>query len=158
MNMPTTARILALLGWIGICFLVAAMASQFMLGEWYAGLRKPVWTPPNWLFGPVWTLLYLMMGIAAWLVWRQGGFSGARLALGLFLFQLVLNGLWSWLFFGLQRPGLASIEISVLWVAILATLIAFWRIIPMAGIFLIPYAVWVGFAAFLNITLFRMNR
>jgi len=156
--MPTTARILALLGWIGICFLVAAMASQFMLGEWYAGLRKPVWTPPNWLFGPVWTLLYLMMGIAAWLVWRQGGFSGARLALGLFLFQLVLNGLWSWLFFGLQRPGLASIEISVLWVTILASLIAFWRIIPLDGIFLIPYAVWVGFAAFLNITLFRMNR
>ena len=108
-------------------------------GEWYGSLIKPALTPPAWIFGPVWTLLYTMMAMAAWLVWRRHGLADAIGPLGLFLGQLALNALWSFFFFGLQRPGLAFIDIVALWVAILATLIAFWRSHPLAGLLLLPY-------------------
>ena len=135
-------------GWIG---------SNFMPGEWYASLVKPSWNPPSSVFAPIWTTLYLLMGIAAWLVWREAGFSGARVALWLFLVQLALNSLWSYLFFGLQKPMIAFIEIIVLWCAILATLVTFWKIRPSAGALLIPYLCWVSVASALNYRLWRLN-
>ncbi len=96
-----------------------------MPGGWYAALNKPAWNPPAWIFGPVWTALYAMMAVAAWLVWKRGGFAAHRQALTLFLIQLVLNASWTPLFFGLHRPGVAFVEIIFLWLAIAATLAAF---------------------------------
>jgi tryptophan-rich sensory protein len=130
---------------------------MFPPGEWYAQLRKPTWNPPGWIFGPVWTALYTMMAIAAWLVWRRGGFAVRRVSLGLFLLQLLLNALWSPLFFGLHNPALAFVEIVMLWLAILATLLAFWKVRRGVGLLLAPYLAWVSFAAVLNFTLWRLN-
>jgi translocator protein len=147
-----------LAGWIVAAFAAAAVGALFTPGEWYAHLNKPAWNPPSWVFGPVWTALYLGMAVAAWLVWKRGGFAGAPLALGLFLAQLLFNGAWSWLFFGLHRPGLALAEILVLWALILATLVAFWAVHRAAGLLFVPYLAWVSFASFLNFTLWRLNR
>jgi translocator protein len=143
--------------WLAVTFAVAGLGARFLPGVWYAGLVKPALTPPAWVFGPVWTVLYGMMGTAAWLVWRQRGFTGAVVPLGLFLGQLALNALWSYVFFGLHRPGLAVLEIIALWLAILATLIAFWRSSPQAGLLLLPYILWVSFAAYLNCQFWRLN-
>jgi tryptophan-rich sensory protein len=135
-------------GWVG---------SIFVPGTWYATLVKPAWTPPNVIFGPVWTVLYVLMGTAAWLVWRRVGFAGAPAALGLFIVQLVLNALWSYLFFGAHRTLAAYIEILVLLVIIVATMLRFWRVSAPAGALLIPYAAWVTFASFLNLQIWRLN-
>ncbi len=143
--------------WIAVSLSAGAIGSRFMPGAWYAALAKPSWTPPGWVFGPVWAALYIMMGIAAWLVWKETGFSGAKGPLALFLIQLALNALWSYLFFGARSPMLAFYEIIVLWVAILLTLEGFWRIRPFAGALLIPYLAWAGFAAALNFRLWRLN-
>ena len=125
---------------------------------WYPTLIKPSFNPPAWIFGPVWTVLYILMGVAAFLVWRQGlEADGVKRALALFLVQLGLNGLWSILFFGLQRPGWALVEIVVLWVAIVVTLRAFWRVSPAAGWLLVPYLAWVSFATVLNGSLWMLN-
>jgi len=148
---------LGLAVWLVVSFSAAAVGSGFMPGEWYAQLNKPAWNPPSWLFGPVWTVLYVMMALAAWLVWRRGGFAAQRRPLVLFFSQLGLNALWSPLFFGLRNPALAFVEILLLWCAILATLLAFWKVRSLAGILLAPYLAWVSFAAFLNFTLWRMN-
>lgn len=133
------------------------MGSHFGPGEWYAGLRKPPWNPPNWVFGPVWTLLYSMMAVAAWMIWRRGGWRAHGWALTAFLVQLGLNAAWSWLFFGLKNPGLAFAELIVLWFAILWTWRSFHRINPWAGAMLGPYLAWVSFAGVLNGTLWRLN-
>jgi translocator protein len=148
---------LGLIAWLLLVALAAWFGSQFAPGAWYQALEKPAWTPPSWLFGPVWTVLYAMMGVAAWMVWRERGFSGAPTALGLFLLQLVLNAAWSWLFFGLQRPDLAAAEILILWAAIAATIVASWRVRPLAGWLLVPYLLWVSFAAALNVAIWRLN-
>ena len=143
-----------------ICFGAAWLGSQFTtpsIPNWYAALHKPTWTPPNWLFAPVWTLLYLSMAIAAWLVWRKAGFGGAKLALGLFAFQLILNVCWSFFFFSAHRPGLAFAEIVLLWVFIAATLLAFLPLSRIAAWLLAPYLLWVGFAAALNFSIWRLN-
>ena len=147
-------------GWLALCFGVAWIGSLAMPsdGAWYAGLAKPAWTPPGWLFAPVWTVLYAMMAVAAWLVWRDRGFRHAPLALTLFLLQLALNGLWTWLFFGLQRPGLACAEIALLWTTIGLTLLGFWTVRPLAGALLAPYLAWVSFAGVLNAVIWRLNR
>lgn len=145
---------------IGLCFGAAFVGSIFTTAAipgWYAALSKPSWTPPAWMFGPVWSILYLMMAMAAWLVWRQAGLRAAVRPLTLFLVQLALNASWSILFFGLRIPGAAFAEILVLWLAILATMIAFWRSTPTAGYLLVPYLVWVTFAAGLNFAIWRMN-
>jgi tryptophan-rich sensory protein len=145
---------------IGLCFAAAGIGSLFTTPEirgWYAAISKPTWTPPAWLFGPVWTTLYAMMGIAAWLVWRERGFAGASLPLALFAAQLVLNTLWSVIFFGMHRTGLAFLDIALLWLAILATTLAFWPISRVAGALLLPYLLWVSFAAALNYSIWRMN-
>ena len=146
--------------WLALCFgaaLVGSLVTYPSIPTWYAGLIKPSWTPPAWLFGPVWSILYLMMALAAWLVWRRGGLAAARLPLILFLIQLGLNVAWSFLFFGLRMPGLAFAEIVILWCAILATLIVFWRWRALAGWLFLPYLLWVTFAAGLNLALWRMN-
>lgn len=149
--------VLGLMGWLILSYAAAAVGSQFMPGPWYDRIAKPAWTPPNWIFGPVWTLLYGLMAISAWLVWREHGFTGVRTALLLFLVQLVLNGTWSWMFFGLERPGLAFLELTVLWLAILLTLVAFWRLHRLAGVLLVPYLAWVSFAGALNFEIWRLN-
>lgn len=144
--------------WLLVCFAAPAVGAFSMPGSWYAQLHKPSWNPPSWVFGPVWTLLYAMMAVAAWLVWRQGGFKAQRRALGLFLVQLLFNALWTPLFFGLHRPGLAFVDIVLLWLALLATIVAFWKARPLAGALLVPYLGWVAFASALNFMLWHLNR
>ncbi len=143
--------------WLVITFSAAWIGSRFMPGEWYATINKPTWNPPNYLFGPVWSVLYVLMGVSAWLIWRKAGLSGAGGALGLFVVQLGLNALWSYLFFGLHRPDLAFMEIIVLWGAILVVTVLFWNHDRVAGALLLPYLAWVSFASFLNYTLWRLN-
>lgn len=143
-----------------ICFAAAGLGSLVTtpnIPNWYADLAKPTWNPPSWVFGPVWSCLYLMMAVSVWLVWRQGGFAEGRLPLALFAVQLGLNSFWSILFFGLHRPGLAALDILLLGTAILATLIAFWKRSKWAGILLVPYLAWVSFAAVLNLVIWRLN-
>lgn len=150
-------HLIGLIGFLVLCFGAAAIGAQFMPGEWYAGLAKPSWNPPNWIFGPVWSLLYTLMAVAAWRVWRRAGFRGAGQAMAAFGIQLVLNAAWSWLFFGRHRMDLAFVEILALWIAILATTIAFQRIDRPAAWLMVPYLAWVAFAAVLNGVLWRMN-
>ena len=156
--MSTSPRDLLLgLGCIVLCFVPAVFGSRFAPGQWYAALTKPSLTPPGWVFPVVWTALYLMMGFALWLVVRGARGDGLGLAVTVFVVQLVFNGIWSWLFFGLQQPGLALVEIVMLWLAILASTVLFWRLEPWAGVLLLPYLAWVGFAAWLNLGLWRLN-
>ena len=150
-----SASVLA--GWLLLSFSAAAVGGCFMPGAWYATLKKPSWNPPNWIFGPVWTALYTTMAIAAWLVWKRGGFAGQRVALSFFIAQLLFNALWSPLFFGLHYPGLAFADIVLLWLALLGTVAAFWKVRPLAGALLVPYLAWVTFASALNFALWRLN-
>lgn len=158
--MSGTARAAALGLCVLVCFVAAAAGGAFTatsIGDWYMSLKKPAWNPPNWTFGPVWTMLYLSMAVAAWLVWGEAGWPAAGRALGLFALQLVLNVAWSGLFFGLRNPGAALVDIAVLWAGILATLLAFWRVAPTAGLLMAPYLAWVTFASALNFAIWRLN-
>lgn len=148
---------LALVGWLALCFAASGTAVFVSTAGWYAGLNKPAWNPPAWVFGPVWSLLYAMMAIAAWLVWRAGGWKAQRRALGWFLLQWLFNALWTPLFFGLHRPGLAFAEIVALWLVLVVTLRSFWRVQKAAGVLLTPYLAWVSFAAVLNFAMWRLN-
>ena len=156
-------ELLGLIGFVVLCFAAAGFGGLFTApatsapGGWYYQIQKPSWTPPSWLFGPVWTALYLMMAVAAWLVWRQGGWAAHKRALGLFLVQLVLNAAWSGLFFGLHSPALGMIGIVLLWIAILLTILAFLRVSRTAGWLLVPYLLWVTFASALNFAVWRLN-
>ncbi len=150
-------RWLGLIFWLTLSFIPAWSGSRFLPGEWYAQLVQPALTPPGWLFAPVWTVLYALMGVAAWLVWQRAGLTAAAWPLTLFVLQLILNGLWSYLFFGLQRPGLAFLDILALWLTVLATLLAFWRYHRPAGQLLLPYLLWLSFAAYLNLAFWRLN-
>jgi tryptophan-rich sensory protein len=137
---------------------IGSLATTRAIPTWYKGLVKPSFNPPEWLFGPAWTMLYLLMAVAVFLVWKQGfGVPGVKLALAVFLVQLVLNALWSVLFFGLRSPLAGLVEIAVLWVAILATIILFFRVSVPAGVMLLPYIAWVSFAAVLNAAIFGLN-
>ena len=129
-----TRSAFALAAWLALSFAAAAMGGFFLPGEWYARLQKPAWNPPNWLFGPVWAALYTTMAIAAWLVWKRGGFPAQRTALSFFLAQLLFNALWSPLFFGMHHPGLAFADIALLWLALLCTVAAFWKVHPLSPI------------------------
>lgn len=153
----TAHRHLVLVGFIVASFAAALPAGLWPPAEWYAALTKPSWNPPAWVFGPAWSALYLMMGIAAWRVWRATHVRREQ-ALRLWGIQLVLNALWSPLFFGWHRLDLALLEILVLLGFIAATARSFWRIDRGAGLLLLPYLAWVGFAAFLNFTLWDLNR
>lgn len=148
---------LALAGWLALVYSASATAIFIDTGDWYAELAKPAWNPPNWVFGPAWTLLYALMAISAWRVWRQGGWALQKTALGLFLLQWVLNAVWTPLFFGWHQVGGALIEIVLLLAAILATIRAFWRVDRPAGTLLLPYAAWVAFATALNSAIWLMN-
>jgi tryptophan-rich sensory protein len=157
---PDRREWLALAAFLALSFSAAALGGLAMRGgpgAWYAGLAKPAWTPPDWLFGPVWALLYTLMALAAWLVWREAGLAGARLALGLFVVQLVLNAAWTPLFFGLHRPGWAFVDICALFLAVAATTAAFFARSPAAGALMLPYLGWVGFASALNFAIWRLN-
>ncbi len=156
--MVTAKSTLGLIGWLVVTFVAAWIGSRFMPGAWYASLTKPSWNPPNTIFAPVWSVLYVLMGVAAWLVWRKAGFSGAGAALVLFGVQLVLNALWSYLFFGLHRLDFAFFDIVALWVMILVVVVLFWREDRLAGGLMLPYLFWVGFASYLNFTLWQLNR
>jgi benzodiazapine receptor len=156
---PSSAHsAVALAGWVAVTFAAAAMGGLFLPGDWYARLQKPAWNPPNWIFGPVWTALYTIMAVTAWLVWKRGGFAGQRGALLLFLLQLLFNALWSPLFFGLHLPGLAFVDLVLLWLALLATVAAFWKAHRLAGAMLLPYLAWITFAGALNFAIWRLNR
>ena len=150
---------LGLIGWFIVSFAASAVGAvaSIQAKSFYSQLAQPEWAPPAFLFGPVWTALYALMAIAAWLVWRSGGFRSNRFALSLFLVQLALNALWSWLFFAWQRGALAFVDIVLLWILIVATLVSFWRVRPLAGALLSPYLLWVSFASALNYSLWQLN-
>lgn len=150
---------LGLIGWLVVCFATSAIGAlgSVQAKSFYAELIQPSWAPPGWLFGPVWTTLFLMMAIAVWLIWRTGGFSKNLTTLFLFIIQLVLNALWSWLFFAWHQGGLAFVDIILLWSLILATIITFWRVNPLAGTLMIPYLLWVSFASVLSYTTWQLN-
>lgn len=157
--MKTSRQIGGLLGWLALTFLAAVLAGMASVeaGSFYRELALPAWAPPAWLFGPVWTVLYAMMGVAAWLVWREKGFSRARGALGVYLLQLGMNTLWSWLFFAWKLGGPAFVDILNLLILIAIMVVAFWRVRPLAGAMIMPYLLWVAFAAWLNYTVWQMN-
>lgn len=149
--------IIGFIVWVTVAFSAAAFGGLFRPGAWYAELARPSWTPPSWLFGPVWTVLYFMMGASAWLVWRKGGFRAQALPLRIFLVQLLLNAAWSAIFFGMHKLLLSSIEILLLWAAILATILVFRPVSRLAAWLLVPYLAWVTYASALNITIWRLN-
>jgi len=156
---PVPRQLLGLVLWLLITFVAAAIGAVASVnaGPFYAALVRPDWAPPGGVFAPVWTTLYILMALAAWLVWRVNGFRTACGALTLFIIQLALNALWSWLFFGWQLGALAFAEVLLLWLCIAATLIGFWRIHALAGVLLLPYFAWVSFAAILNYTVWQLN-
>lgn len=155
-------NIIALGIWIAISFLpsiIGSLVTTPNIPTWYAALNKPFFNPPSWVFGPVWTLLYLLMGIAAYLVWSKGYENNAvKYALTIFIIQLALNGLWSFLFFGQHWLLISFIEIVVLWLFILLTILKFYALSPIAGLLLIPYILWVSFASILNFSFWWLNR
>lgn len=126
-------------------------------GAFYGALARPAWAPPAWLFGPVWSVLYVLMGTAAWLVWREHGFRGAAGALKLYVVQLFANALWTWIFFVWHQGALSLAEIVVLWLLVAGTLVAFWRLHRLAALLLVPYLAWVSFATALTASLWRLN-
>lgn len=153
MKMIVSILIPQVIGGLGAFFTAPAIPS------WYATLKKPFFQPPNWLFGPVWTILYLLMGVSFYLIWTktedQASFNQAR---NVFILQLALNFLWSALFFGLKSPGLALLEIIYLWLVILVNLVVFFRLSRPAGLLFVPYLAWVSFASILNLSVFLLNR
>ena len=152
-----TVTAIGLAFWLVIPFAAAAVGARFMPDAWFQDLRKPAWNPPGWVFAPVWTVLYASMGVAAWLVWREGGFAAHSVPLALFACQLLLNALWTPLFFGAHKPALAFADIAALWLVLIPTTMAFWGVRPLAGALLVPYLAWITFAAALNYKIWQMN-
>lgn len=136
---------------------LGAIATTPEIEGWYRTLDKPSWNPPDYVFGPVWTALYILMAIAAWHIWKPAGFRDAKTPLVLFGVQLSLNVCWSWIFFGLHQPGWAALEIVVLWSAIMATTVMFFRRSTLAGWLMVPYLAWVSFAVVLNYGIWHLN-
>lgn len=136
---------------------LGAFATTSEIGTWYRTIAKPSWNPPDSVFGPVWTTLYLMMGFSAWLVWIRAARGQAALPMGMFAVQLLLNTAWSFIFFGMHQMGWAFVEIVILWAAIIATMLVFTRVSRLAAALLVPYLLWVSFASVLNLTIWRLN-
>ncbi len=155
----TRAQAIGLLAWLAVAFVAAALGAIASIDakSFYAELAKPAWAPPASVFGPVWSVLYLLMGAAAWLVWREKGAKGLSVALALFLVQLGANALWSWLFFAWKYGALAFADVVVLLALIAATVAAFWRVRRLAGILLMPYFAWVCFASALTWAVWQGN-
>jgi translocator protein len=159
-NLTRTRAAVALVLWLLVTLAAGQLGSLLggdAQGELYRQLERPAWAPPGWLFAPVWIVLYLLLGTAAWLVWRERGFAGARWPLTLFLVHLLFNAAWTGIFFGLRMFGLALVEIVVLWALILWLTVLFWRARPLAGVLMLPYLLWVSYAVALNYALWRMN-
>jgi translocator protein len=158
-QLPAWQQALGLAGWLAATFAAAALGGWASINAagFYGQLVQPGWAPPAGLFGPVWSVLFVMMGVAAWLVWRRHGFGRAARALQLFAVQLVANALWTWLFFAWRLGAVALAEIAVLWLLIAATIAAFWPLHRLAAALLLPYLAWVSFAAALNLALWRLN-
>jgi tryptophan-rich sensory protein len=152
----TARSIPALAGWVAAAFLAAAIGSIPSTNV-YQSLDLPTWAPSSSVFAPVWTALYIMMGVAAWLVWSERHHADIGSAIGLFVAQLVLNALWTWIFFGFGAFGLAAIEIAILWIVLQITAVQFWRVKPAAGALLIPYLAWVTYASALTVAIWRAN-
>ncbi len=154
-------NLLVLAGFVLLVAGVAAFGGLFSArtsGEWYQNLEMPPWQPPSWVFGPVWTILYILIAVSGWLTWRRTGLAGQGLrAMTVYLIQLALNGVWPLLFFGLERPGLAFGGIVCLWVAIVLNGVLFWRSSRVAAALLAPYLAWVTFAAALNLYIWLVN-
>ena len=153
------SNVLGFIGWALLTFTAAAVGA-FATADapgFYAELARPSWSPPAWVFGPVWSILYALMAVSAWLVWRDRRFAGARVALALFVVQLAANALWSWLFFALHRGDLAFAEVLILWCLIVATIVSFRRINALAAMLLYPYLAWSTFASALTFTVWRLN-
>ena len=152
-------QVVALLAFVAICLAIGAIGgavTSTSVDTWYRALRKPAFNPPDWVFGPVWTVLYVAMAVAAWRVWRRPG-PGVRPLLWLFAVQLALNLMWSIVFFGFRQIGMALVEIVVLLAVIAITAVAFWRVDEAAGLLFVPYVAWVGFATVLNAALWHLN-
>lgn len=159
-NISRRRDIFGLATFILVCLLVSGLGgiiTASSVGSWYASIEKPPFNPPNWVFAPVWTTLFVMMAIAGWRVWRKGHDTRRRQALIAFAVQLGLNLAWSFLFFGLQRIDLAMLEIVILLVAIGITTVLFWKIDRLAGALFVPYGLWVSFATLLNVSLWFLN-
>lgn len=157
MTVSRTRDVLGLSAFVVLCFGVSALggrATVSALTEWYPSLPKPSWTPPEWVFGPVWTLLYPLVAVAGWLGWREGRARFGSLA---YLLQLALNAAWPWFFFAERRVGLALVCAVALWVATLCTILAFWKVSRGAALLMVPYLAWVGFAAALNHAIWRLS-
>lgn len=159
MTIPKQRQVGGFIAWFAICFAASALGAvaSIQAGSFYLSLARPAWAPPASVFGPVWAVLYASMAVAAWLVWREGGFRRARAALTLFVVQLAVNAIWSWLFFAWRLGAVAFVDILILCVLVGATVVAFWRIRPLAAALLIPYLLWASFAAMLNYTVWQMN-
>lgn len=160
MSAPSTKQqVVGLAGWLLLVFAAGAIGAIASIdaSAFYSGLARPDWAPPSSSFGPVWTALYFLMGLAAWIVWRQGGFHPVRGALAIFIVQLAFNALWSWLFFRWHLGAISLADVAVLWVLIVAAIVAFWRVKPLAAVLLIPYLLWVSFAAALNYSVWQLN-
>lgn len=137
---------------------VTARVTKDATTSWYGDLRKPRWNPPSWLFGPVWTVLYILIAVAGTLLWRRRDDRGARAAIALWGLQMTLNHAWTPLFFGWRRLGLAAVEVVALWAAIVGTIAAARRVSSRAALLLVPYLAWVTFAAALNVRIWALNR
>ncbi len=161
MNRKRITDVVALIICLAIPFMAGAFGGLYTapaIPTWYAGLAKPAFNPPGWIFGPVWSVLYAAMGVSLYLVWRTGMKQpGVKRAAILFAAQMALNAAWPFIFFGLRNPGIALVEIVLLWVMIILTLVAFLRVSRPAGLLLVPYLAWVSFAAVLNIAIWRLN-
>lgn len=157
--MSRVATWAGLAGWLVLTYAAAALGALASVdaAAFYSRLSLPAWAPPAWLFGPVWTVLYTLMGIAAWLAWRERGERAVGGALALFCAQLVANALWTWLFFAWRRGALAFVDILLLVVLVAATIAAFHRLRPLAAALLVPYLGWIGFAAALTWSVWRRN-
>jgi tryptophan-rich sensory protein len=150
---------IGLAGWLLLAFAAEAIGAIASIDAraFYGALRQPAWAPPGWVFGPVWTTLYTLMGVASWLVWRARSHAGRRIALACYLAQLAVNTLWSWLFFAWHLGAAAFADILLLLALLIATIALFWRVRPLAGALLLPYLCWVGFATALCGTVWRLN-
>lgn len=156
-KVPAARDLMGLIVFVLLCFgvsVLGGMVTAPALRPWYESLAKPPWTPPGWVFGPVWVILYPLMAIAGWTIWREGR---SRVAVLLFLLQLALNAAWPWLFFGLRRLDWAFADIVALLIAIVATIAVFYRLRRRAALLLVPYLAWVAFAAVLNFAIWRLN-
>lgn len=158
-DMPPSRVFLGLLGWLCVCLAAGAAGAiaSADAGSFYGQLARPDWAPPAWLFAPVWTVLYALMAVSAWLVWRTYGFRAGKTALVLFVVQLAANSLWTWIFFAWKRGAMAFVEILILWCLIVATIVVFWRLRRLAAAMLLPYLAWVTFATLLTFSIWQRN-